>query len=82
MAAKLKIVGWDSGRNKLAMLQLLQQSLQLGEKDAKEMADAVGQGKKMTLEFEDDEFAHSLATQLVAVGAKVDLESDKIKLEL
>lgn len=80
MASKLKIIGWDSGRNKLAMLQLLQQALQLGEKDASEMADAVGQGKKITLDFEDDEFAHELANQLVGVGAKVDLDSDKIKL--
>ena len=81
MAAKLKIIGWDTGRNKLAMLQLLQQALQLGEKDAKEMANAVSLGKKITLDFADDEFAHELANQLVATGAKVDLDSDKIKLE-
>ncbi len=80
--AKVKILGWDTGYKKLEMLKLLKETLQLSEKDANEMADAVTLGRKMTLEFEDDEFAHSLATQLVAVGAKVDLESDKIKLEL
>lgn len=82
MAAKLKIVGWDSGRNKLAMLELLKETLHLGEKDASEMADAVGQGRKINLDFEDDEFAHGLAQRLVAVGAMVELDSDKIKLEL
>ncbi|NNE98193.1 MAG: hypothetical protein HKN25_04150 [Pyrinomonadaceae bacterium] len=80
--AKVKIIGWDTGRNKLAMLELLKETLHLGEKDAKEMADAVGLGKKINLEFDDDEFAHELAIRLVATGAKVELESDKIKLEL
>ena len=78
MAAKLKIIGWDSGKNKLAMLALLKQALQLNDKDANEMTEAVGLGKKITLDFEDDEFAHDLANQLVSVGAKVDLDSDKI----
>ena len=82
MAAKLKIIGWDTGRNKLAMLELLKEMLHLSEKDAKEMADAVGLGRKINLDFEDDEFAHDLATRLVATGANVELDSDKIRLEL
>lgn len=80
--AKVKIIGWNTGKNRHDMLELLKKALQLGEKDANEMADAVTLGRKINLEFEDDEFAHELATQLITTGAKVELESDKIKLEL
>ncbi len=72
----LKIIGWDTGRNKILMIQILQEKLVLGLKNSKDIADAVSEGRKMTLHIEDAELAGDLAEKLTAVGAKVEIESE------
>ncbi|MGI8542865.1 MAG: ribosomal protein L7/L12 [Aridibacter sp.] len=72
----LTIKGWDTGRNKILMIQILQKKLVLGLKNSKDIADAVSEGKKMTLHIEDAELASELAEELTEIGAKVEIESE------
>lgn len=74
--AILKIKGWDTGRNKLAMTGLLQESLGMDEKQSEELAEAIHAGKVINLNFEDPEFAAGLAEKLTGVGATVSLDEE------
>ncbi len=73
---KLHIKGWDTGRNKVAMMELLQETLGMNKEESEKLADAIHQGKGFKLVFEDMEEARELADKLTAVGAKVEIESE------
>ncbi len=72
----LKIKGWDTGRNQVAMVALLQKSLGMNEMQSKELAEAMHAGKVINLNFEDADFAQNLAEQLTELGAKVSLDEE------
>ena len=74
--AILKIVGWESGHNKLEMIRILQERLVLGEKESEELTEAVSSGKMMSLNIEDDELANTLDQELTAIGVMVKNESE------
>jgi predicted nucleic acid-binding protein len=74
--AELKIKGWDTGRNKVTMMELLQESLGMDEKQTEELAEAIHAGKVISLNFEDAEFAADLAEKLTGVGATVSLDEE------
>lgn len=73
---KLKITGWETGRNKVAMMELLQETLGMNKEESEQLADAIHQGKGFKLVFEDMEEANDLAEKLTEVGAKVEIESE------
>lgn len=73
--AKLTIKGWDTGRNKLAMIDLLVETLGLDEAGAKDLNEAIHFGKAFSLNFEDENAANDLAKKLIELDAKVDIES-------
>jgi ribosomal protein L7/L12 len=74
---KLKIVGYQTGFQKIALTKLLQESLELDEQESKKMTDAIMSGNVIALDIDDAEFVENLAEELEAVGAKVEVESDE-----
>jgi ribosomal protein L7/L12 len=73
----LKIVGYQTGFQKVALSKLLRETLELDEKESKKMTDAVMSGNVISLDFDDAEFAENLAEELSQVGARVEIESDE-----
>ena len=71
---KLKIKGWDSGRNKVAMIELLQETLGMDERESKDLYTAISEGRAINLEFEDQASADDLAEKLTNLDAKVEVE--------
>ncbi len=48
----------------------------MGLKNSKDIADAVSEGRKMTLHIEDEELSDELAQELTEIGATVEIESE------
>jgi len=69
--AILKIKGWDTGRNKVMMIELLKETLGMNEKQSDELIEAIHNGRVITLNFEDLKEAEDFAERLTEVGAKV-----------
>lgn len=74
---KLKIVGYQTGFQKVTLTKVLQESLELDEKESRKMSDAIISGNVIALDIDDAEFVEGLAEELEAVGAKVEVESDE-----
>ncbi len=72
--AKLTIKGWDSGRNRVAMIALLIETLGLDDAGAKDLNEAIHFGKAFSLSFEDEEAANDLAEKLFELDANVEIE--------
>jgi hypothetical protein len=72
----LKILGYETGLNKFAMVRILKESLELDEKESNKMTDALMNGNVISLEFEDSDFAENLAEELSEVGAKVKIDGE------
>ena len=70
----LKIKGWDTGRNKVAMIELLQETLGMDEKQSDELIQAIHDGKVISLNFEEESEAADFAEKLENLDAKVELE--------
>lgn len=70
----LKIKGWETGRNKVAMTKLLEERLGMDKKQSTELAQAIHGGQVIRLNFENSEAAENLAAELEEVGAKVSVE--------
>lgn len=74
---KLKIIGYQTGFQKVTLTKLLQEALELDEKESRNMTDAIMSGNVIALDIDDAEFVEALAEELEAVGAKVEVESDE-----
>ncbi len=74
---KLKIVGYQTGFQKVTLTKVLQDALELDEKESRKMSDAIISGNVIALDIDDAEFVEGLAEELEAVGAKVEVESDE-----
>jgi ribosomal protein L7/L12 len=72
----VKIKGWDTGRNQIVMIKLLQETLGMDEKESKDLHQAIFDGKVISLNFEDTESAEDFAEKLMEVGAKVEIVSE------
>ena len=72
--AKLKIKGWDSGRNKVEMIKLLKSTLGMDEDQSVELIEAIHFGKVISLNFEDSNEAQDFADKLIELDAKVEIE--------
>jgi ribosomal protein L7/L12 len=72
----LKIKGWDTGRNKVVMIKLLQETLGMDEKESKDLYQAIHDGKVISLNFEEKEAAADLAEKLTELDAKVEIISE------
>ena len=72
----LKIKGWDTGRNKLAMINLLQETLGMDDNESKDLYQAVDDGKIITLNFVDKQEANDIAEKLTTLDAKVEIVSE------
>lgn len=72
----LKIKGWDTGRNKVAMIRLLQETLGMGERESKDLYQAIHDGKVISLNFEDSSEAEDLAEKLAELDAKVEIVAE------
>lgn len=73
----LKIVGYETGFQKVALTKLLQEALELDQTESRKMTDAIMSGNVISLEMDDADFVESLAEELIEVGAKVKIESDE-----
>lgn len=74
---KLKIVGYQTGFQKVTLTKVLQESLELDEQESRKMSDAIISGNVIALDIDDAEFVEGLAEELEAVGAKVEIEADE-----
>ena len=74
---KLKIIGYQTGFQKVTLTKLLQEALELDEKESRNMTDAIMSGNVIALDIDDAEFVEALAEELEAVGAKVEIEADE-----
>ncbi len=74
---KLKIVGYQTGFQKVTLTKVLQEALELDEQESRKMTDAIMSGNVIALDIDDAEFVESLTEELEAVGAKVEVESDE-----
>ena len=72
----LKIKGWDTGRNKVAMIGLLEETLGMNEDQSKELIEAIHEGKVISLNFEDTGEAEEFAGKLEDLDAKVEIVSE------
>lgn len=72
----LKIIGYETGLNKISMVRILQESLDLDAKESNKMTDALMSGNVISLKFDEAEFAEGLAEELAEVGARVKIELD------
>lgn len=72
---KLKIKGWDSGRNKVEMIKLLKTTLGMDEDQSVELIEAIHFGKVISLNFENEGEAEDFAEKLRELDAKVEIES-------
>ena len=71
--ALLKIKGWDTGRNKLAMIDLLKETLGMDEKESDKLFEAIHESRVISLDFEAAAEAEDFAERLREVGAKVEV---------
>ncbi len=71
--AKLRIKGWDTGSNKLKMTEILIEKIGLDKKGADELEKAISEGRTMSLNIEDNNYAEELYQDLIKVGALVEL---------
>lgn len=69
----LKIKGWETGFNKLKMIEVLTEDLQLEKDESEKLANAVSAGQAIDLKIEDPRLAKSLYGKLKGLGALVDL---------
>lgn len=74
---KLKIVGYQTGFQKITLTKLLQEALELDLAESRKMTDAIMSGNVIALDIDDAEFVEGLAEELEAVGAKVEIEADE-----
>lgn len=74
---KLKIVGYETGFQKVALTKLLQETLELDAEESRKMTDAIMSGNVISLDIDDADFVEGLAEELGEVGAKVEIESDE-----
>jgi hypothetical protein len=72
--AKLKIIGWRYGLQKITMTKLLRFHLDLDLAKAKHITDDVLDGKHFEYEFDDIEKAKVLAAELNEIGVIVEIE--------
>ncbi len=73
----LKIIGYETGFQKVALTKLLQKALELDQTESRKMTDAIMSGNVISLEMDDADFVESLAEELGEVGARVKIESDE-----
>ena len=69
----LKIVGYETGKKKFEIRDVLLARLGLEGVEANKMRDAVVDGRVVTLTIDDEETAVGLGQELVEAGAKVEL---------
>ncbi|MDH3492009.1 MAG: hypothetical protein OEM82_00540 [Acidobacteriota bacterium] len=69
----LKIVGYETGKKKFELREILVDRLGLEGKEAEKMRDAIVDGRAVTLNIDDEEVAVGLGQELVEAGAKVEL---------
>lgn len=69
----LKIVGYQTGLEKITIREILISRLGLEGPEADKMRDAVLDGRGVTLNIDDEEVAAGLGQELVEAGAKVEL---------
>jgi len=72
--ATLKIVGYETGKAKMDIVEILCGRLGLEGKDAQKMRDHVVSGQSLSLAFDDEETAVGLGQELDEAGAKVRIE--------
>lgn len=72
----IKIVGYQTGFQKVALSNLLQEALELDLAESNKMTDTVMSGNVISLDFEDKEFALNLSEELTEAGARVKFEDD------
>lgn len=70
----LKIVGYDTGKGKKDLAELLADRLGLDDAEARKMFEAINDGRGVSLTFEDEETAAGLGQELDEAGAKVRIE--------
>ena len=73
---KLKIIGYETGYQKVALTGLLCEALGLNEEESKKMTEAIISGNVIALDIDDAEFVEGLAQELTEIGARVKVESD------
>lgn len=70
----LRIVGYQTGKQKKDLAELLTDRLGLDEAEARKMLDAIIDGRGISLTIDDEETAAGLGQELDDAGAKVRLE--------
>ena len=73
--AVLKIVGYQTGKAKRDLADILIDRLGLEQAEARKMFDAINDGLGVTLTFDDEETAVGLGQELDEAGAKVTIET-------
>ncbi len=77
----LKIVGYQTGFEKVTLTNLLCEALGLNETESKKMAEAIISGNVIALDIDDAEFVEGLAEELREIGASVKIENGETKSE-
>lgn len=72
----LKIIGYQTGFQKVTLTEILRDALDLDAEESRKMTDAIMSGNVISLDIDDKDFVEGLAEELEAVGAKVKVESD------
>ena len=73
--AVLKIVGYQTGKAKMDLAQLLSDRLGLDEAESRKMEDAIVDGRGITFTIDDEETAVGLGQELDEAGARVTIET-------
>jgi len=73
--AVLRLVGYQTGKAKQDLADLLQARLGLDDAEARRMFEAISDGRAVSLTFEDEETAVGLGQELDEAGVKVTIET-------
>ena len=73
--AVLKLVGYETGKAKKDLAELLSGLLGLDDAEARRMFEAINDGRAVTLTIDDEATAVGLGQELEEAGAKVLLET-------
>ncbi len=71
---KLTIKGWETGFNKLKMIDLLIEKLMLDKSESEKLVAAVSAGQAMSLDIEDENLANELYEGIAELGAIAKIE--------
>lgn len=72
----LKIVGYETGKKKMNIASLLQDRLGLEGEAARDMLNAVTDGRGISLTIDNEETAAGLGQELIEAGARVSIEGE------